>query len=799
MKNKLKKKPPADVHDRHDRKPVNGDSDRLHNNLDADSGSDRHSDHDRSHHDREVENYNSNKDRYRGRDWHDPKRGPHRTADRPHSRAELDRRSGDRLHSEHIPRPQSSRPDQGGRYMNGDWSGSLDRRRPPENRRGVEPSHMEYDRRGKPSESGYSRDPSREPSETDWSPDMRRHGPGDRQRRPPDDRRRPETERRSSSRPRHPSSGSDRDDKTIESTVFLKTRDDGGFGFRIIGGHEEGSQVSIGAITPGGVAAQDGRLLTGDELLYVDGQTVVGSSHKRVVTLMISAGRAGRVSLGIRRRVGGLNQPSGGAGSRPASRPLSPASPANRRYPYEVKLHRRENESFGLVVLSSTLKTGSNIGRIIEGSPADRCRDLEVGDRIVSINGIDIRSMPHKDIVNMIKDAGTTVTLTIGSRGGEDPLNRNQPPKNVGHMVNALAMPAQIKGSDGSMRAPQPMTNHIQPSHPADNKPTEPIYAKSSKWKPEPERIRNQPTRPPSAPPQSMTYHDGPPRPNSPPMGKPMRGIPRQQQQPPPPNNQDAGWGGPQHPKSPHAGRRSYEPQRTHPMSPPQERRHRGPPASNPVTPRMDRRGYKEPGRPAPPQGKQLMYPPKRNELQPGDYYNVDLKKGSTGFGFSIRGGREYDNTPLFVLRMADDGPAAQSILMRVGDELIEINGQSTEGMLHSEAINAIRNGGDSITLVLRRSYKSATMGYRYADRYSTYHPRHMTQTPPPMFRNASMAVSNSSLQSDEMQRDDGMGRGGGSGGGAGRGGGRGGGRGRGKDHFDYSWNYRSLPRGLKY
>lgn len=183
------------------------------------------------------------------------------------------------------------------------------------------------------------------------------------------------------------------------------------------------------------------------------------------------------------------------------------------------------------------------------------------------------------------------------------------------------------------------------------------------------------------------------------------------------------------------------------------------------------------------------MYPPKRNELQPGDYYNVDLKKGPTGFGFSIRGGREYDNTPLFVLRMAEDGPAAQSILMRVGDQLIEINGQNTDGMLHSEAITAIRNGGDTITLVLRRAYKSATMD-----------PRHMTQTPPPMFRNASMAVSNSSLQSDEMHRDenrdDGMGRGGGAGRG---GGGRPGARGRGKEHFDYSWNYRSLPRGLKY
>ena len=61
--------------------------------------------------------------------------------------------------------------------------------------------------------------------------------------------------------------------------------------------------MSLGAITPGGVAAQDGRLLMGDELLYVDGQSVVGSSHKKVVSLMIAAGQAGRVSLGIRRKV----------------------------------------------------------------------------------------------------------------------------------------------------------------------------------------------------------------------------------------------------------------------------------------------------------------------------------------------------------------------------------------------------------------------------------------------------------------------------------------------------------------
>lgn len=53
------------------------------------------------------------------------------------------------------------------------------------------------------------------------------------------------------------------------------------------------------------------------------------------------------------------------------------------------------------------------IGRIIEGSPADRCGKLKVGDRILAVNGQSIISMPHADIVKLIKDAGLMVTLHI--------------------------------------------------------------------------------------------------------------------------------------------------------------------------------------------------------------------------------------------------------------------------------------------------------------------------------------------------------------------------------------------------
>lgn len=79
----------------------------------------------------------------------------------------------------------------------------------------------------------------------------------------------------------------------------------------------------------------------------------------------------------------------------------------------DVTLYREEREGFGFVILSSVHKSGSTIGRIIQGSPADRCQQLHVGDRLVAVNGQSIVGMHHSDIVDTIKQSGQTVTLRI--------------------------------------------------------------------------------------------------------------------------------------------------------------------------------------------------------------------------------------------------------------------------------------------------------------------------------------------------------------------------------------------------
>uniref|UniRef100_A0A8C6EBM8 Membrane-associated guanylate kinase, WW and PDZ domain-containing protein 1 n=1 Tax=Moschus moschiferus TaxID=68415 RepID=A0A8C6EBM8_MOSMO len=87
---------------------------------------------------------------------------------------------------------------------------------------------------------------------------------------------------------------------------------------------------------------------------------------------------------------------------------------------------------------------------------------------------------------------------------------------------------------------------------------------------------------------------------------------------------------------------------------------------------------------------------------QEQDFYTVELERGAKGFGFSLRGGREY-NMDLYVLRLAEDGPAERCGKMKVGDEILEINGETTKNMKHSRAIELIKNGGRRVRLFLKR------------------------------------------------------------------------------------------------
>eukprot|EP00094_Tigriopus_californicus_P012293 TCALIF_11882-PB protein Name:"Similar to Magi2 Membrane-associated guanylate kinase, WW and PDZ domain-containing protein 2 (Mus musculus)" AED:0.19 eAED:0.20 QI:0/0.61/0.57/0.85/0.76/0.71/14/0/1824 len=429
----------------------------------------------------------------------------------------------------------------------------------------------------------------------------------------------------------------------IELTVTLH-RQDSGFGFRIVGGTEEGSQVSIGHIVPGGAADVDGRLYSGDEIIAVDGSAVLNTSHHQVVELMGEAAHQGRVTLTVRRRL--FQHDSYGR------------IPEN--YPYDVTVTRRENEGFGFVIISSVSRAGSTIGRIIPGSPAERCGRLHVGDRILAVNHVDINCLHHGEIVNLIKDSGYSVVMTVGPPiGMEDDTSSNASTSHrssTSSMVTAQAMPTVLPPSDSAGSSIH--SNNVDPRSVSVGAPLPPSQQHSATYHPH---------HPP--PPSYLTNSN-----NTSSNTHPHHHISNSQV--------------PSHSSYHHSS--STTNTGFHPS-----------PHSN------SNGSYSGMGGPVPPPHTLENYQQEDQELNmlelDDQYYAVELQRGARGFGFSIRGGREFHSMPLFVLRIAVDGPAAADGRLRVGDQIIEINGINTKNMTHGEAIELIKSGGAMVRLLVRR------------------------------------------------------------------------------------------------
>ncbi|XP_064175233.1 membrane-associated guanylate kinase, WW and PDZ domain-containing protein 2a isoform X4 [Anguilla rostrata] len=482
-----------------------------------------------------------------------------------------------------------------------------------------------------------------------------------------------------------------------EIDVHLR-RQKSGFGFRILGGDEAGQPVSleacdkilIGAIIEKSPADRDGRLRPGDELVSVDGVAVAGKTHRCVIDLMHAAARSGQVSMTVRRKVpppgelcpqngrspgsvstqhssprsdftlGPCPNPNPNPNPAGAPPPASGSSPPEGAAPQslqasDVVIHRKENEGFGFVIISSlnrpetsaTITVPHKIGRIIEGSPADRCGKLKVGDRILAVNSQSIISMPHADIVKLIKDAGLSVTLRIIP---QEELN-SPPSAASSEKQSPMAQQHSPVAQPGSATQPSPAT---QPG---------PMTQPQTQQSPVTQVTQ---VAPAPVPGPQLYGHDS---------------------------------------RSEVKARQDVKPDIRQPpftdyRQPPVDYRH-PPVADYRQPPTLD---YRHPPlldyRHAP-DARQFPIPDYR-QPQDFDYFTVELERSVKGFGFSIRGGREY-KMDLFILRLAEDGPALRNGRMRVGDQIIEINGESTRDMTHARAIELIKAGGRRVRLLLKR------------------------------------------------------------------------------------------------
>ncbi|XP_029941156.1 multiple PDZ domain protein isoform X2 [Salarias fasciatus] len=93
---------------------------------------------------------------------------------------------------------------------------------------------------------------------------------------------------------------------------------------------------------------------------------------------------------------------------------------------------------------------------------------------------------------------------------------------------------------------------------------------------------------------------------------------------------------------------------------------------------------------------------PSRSEDQHQDVRTVEFTKGpSDTLGISIAGGvgSPLGDIPIFIAMMNPVGLAAQTQKLKIGDRIVSICGNSTEGMTHSQAVALLKNATGTIQL----------------------------------------------------------------------------------------------------
>ncbi|XP_049338905.1 protein scribble homolog isoform X3 [Astyanax mexicanus] len=243
-----------------------------------------------------------------------------------------------------------------------------------------------------------------------------------------------------------------------EEHVLTILRQTGGLGISIAGGKgstpykgdDEG--IFISRVSEEGPAARAG-VKVGDKLLEVNGVDLHGAEHHAAVEALRSSGTAVTMSV-LRER---MVEPENPITTTPL-RPEDDYFPRERRssgLPFLLETGStsvsagpcqrlatclvRNDKGLGFSIAGGkgstpyrTGDTGIFISRIAEGGAAHRDNILHVGDRVITINGVDMTEARHDQAVALLTGTSPTITLLVerdqASVGGSSPRTRPHSP-----------------------------------------------------------------------------------------------------------------------------------------------------------------------------------------------------------------------------------------------------------------------------------------------------------------------------------------------------------------------------------
>ncbi|XP_042525888.1 disks large homolog 1 isoform X2 [Dipodomys spectabilis] len=260
-----------------------------------------------------------------------------------------------------------------------------------------------------------------------------------------------------------------------------------GLGFSIAGGvgnqHIPGdNSIYVTKIIEGGAAHKDGKLQIGDKLLAVNSVCLEDVTHEEAVTALkntsdcvfLKVAKPTSVYMNdsyvppditnsSSQLVDNHVSPSSYLGQAPASpNRYSPVSKAVlgddeiTREPRKVVLHRGST-GLGFNIVGGEDGEGIFISFILAGGPADLSGELRKGDRIISVNSVDLRAASHEQAAAALKNAGQAVTIVAQYR----PEEYSRFEAKI-HDLREQMMNSSISSGSGSLRTSQKRSLYVR-------------------------------------------------------------------------------------------------------------------------------------------------------------------------------------------------------------------------------------------------------------------------------------------------------------------------------------------------
>ncbi|XP_069648408.1 disks large homolog 1 isoform X18 [Haliaeetus albicilla] len=262
-----------------------------------------------------------------------------------------------------------------------------------------------------------------------------------------------------------------------------------GLGFSIAGGvgnqHIPGdNSIYVTKIIEGGAAHKDGKLQIGDKLLAVNSVCLEEVTHEEAVTALKNT--SDFVYLKVAKPTSMFMNDSyappdiTNSYSQPVDnhitpsaylgQSLPPASPGRyspipkgmlgddeiTREPRKVILHRGST-GLGFNIVGGEDGEGIFISFILAGGPADLSGELRKGDRIISVNGVDLKAATHEQAAAALKNAGQAVTIVAQYR----PEEYSRFEAKI-HDLREQMMNSSISSGSGSLRTSQKRSLYVR-------------------------------------------------------------------------------------------------------------------------------------------------------------------------------------------------------------------------------------------------------------------------------------------------------------------------------------------------